>query len=129
MQPRATYETVFIGEQLGPEDIRLALEWAEYVGDETREVTIDIDGEPTDGLFGLQAFEVGTYGHEVVINGEPLSGFDIPPNDGWQYWMDALTGATLQSGENTIKIVRDPGSDDAFAIGMMVLQWKDSADK
>jgi len=45
-------------------------------------VTIDIEGEPTDGLFGLQAFEVGTYGHEIVINDEPLSGFDIPPNDG-----------------------------------------------
>nr|WP_265338732.1 hypothetical protein [Halalkalirubrum salinum] len=43
--------------------------------------------------------------------------------------MDALTGAALQSGENTIKIVRDPGSDDAFAIGTIVLQWQDSTDK
>ena len=51
---------------------------------------------------------------------------DIPPNEGWQYWVDSLTGTSLHEGTNTIRIRRDPDADDAFAIGTVRIHWKEA---
>jgi len=45
-------------------------------------------------------------------NGVALSGFDIPPSEGWQQWMDTLSGTALPEGTNTIKIERDRTATD-----------------
>ncbi|MGM0604083.1 MAG: DUF7383 domain-containing protein [Halobacteriota archaeon] len=124
-----TYETIYVGEQLGPSTFALDLDWAEHVGDTTTEHEFTVEtADPTDALVGVQAFDVGTYGHEIVINDEPLSGFDIPPNDGWQYWVDTVTGTSLIEGSNTIRVDRDTDTTDTFAIGSIVVQWKRPGD-
>lgn len=124
--PRATYATVYVGTELDP-DHRLDLEWATHAADETDRFEFEVVGaDPHDAIVGVQAFDVGAYGHEIRVNGEALTGFDIPPNDGWQYWVDTVTGAELRQGTNTLQIARDTATDDAFAIGTVVVQWKES---
>jgi hypothetical protein len=126
---RANYAVVYVGAQLGPEGRSLGLDWAEQVGDETAVYEFEVPTDDTHEPFvGLQAFDVGSYGHEIEINGETLSGFDIPPSDGWQYWVDSLTGAALHEGTNTIRIRRDRDADDTFAIGTVRIHWKEAVE-
>ncbi|KAB1197308.1 MULTISPECIES: hypothetical protein [Haloferax] len=130
MPHRANYATVFIGAHLHPPDETLDLDWADDVGDETDVFEFDV---PTDdaqeAYLGIQAFDVGEYGHEIHINGDALSGFDIPPSDGWQYWVDTVAGAELVEGTNTIQLTRDESTDDAFAVGTITVHWKEPVEK
>jgi hypothetical protein len=121
----ANYATVYFGALLGPDQNRLDLDWATEAGDETddHEFTVP-SADVVEPLVGIQAFDVGTYGHEIVLNGEALSGFDIPPNDGWQHWVDTVTNVDLRQGTNTIAVHRDPDSRDAFAVGTVTIHWK-----
>jgi hypothetical protein len=126
---RANYATLYMGVQLAPEGRALDLDWASNVGDVTDAYEFEVPSdEPRDAYVGLQAFDVGDYGHEIEVNGEALSGFDIPPNDGWQYWMDTLTGTELHGGTNTVRIRRDAESRDAFAVGTITVHWKEPVD-
>jgi hypothetical protein len=127
---RANYATLYLGVQLAPERRALDLDWAANVGDttDTYEFEVPTD-DPQDAYVGLQAFDVGEYGHEIEVNGESLAGFAIPPNDGWQYWVDTLTGTTLREGTNTLRIRRDPDSRDAFAVGTVTVHWKEPVDE
>lgn len=129
MQTRANYTTVYVGAQLAPEGRALDLDWATNAGDETEsfEFTVPTD-DATDAYIGLQAFDVAEYGHEILVNGESLGGFDIPPNDGWQYWVDTLSGATLHEGTNTIQFRRNTDGRDAFAVGTVTIHWKEPVD-
>lgn len=126
MSARANYATIYVGAQLAPEGRKLDLEWATDAGDRTdaHEFEVPTD-DPQDAYVGIQAFDVDAFGHEILVNGDPLSGFDIPPNDGWQYWVDTLTGTSLVEGTNTLEIARDPESMDAFAIGTVTVHWKE----
>ncbi|MFC4358033.1 hypothetical protein ACFO0N_08750 [Halobium salinum] len=129
MHSRANYVTVYVGAQLAPADGQLDLDWATDAGDETDAFEFEVPvADPQEPLVGIQAFDVGEYGHEILVNGESLSGFDVPPNEGWQYWVDTVTGASLREGTNTVKIARDTDSDDAFAVGTLTLQWKESVE-
>jgi hypothetical protein len=126
---RANYATVYVGAQLSPDDRRLALDWAADAGDETDVYEFAVPtADATDAYVGLQAFDVGEYGHEILVNGDPLSGFDIPPNEGWQYWVDTLTGVDLVDGGNTLQIRRDVDTDDSFAVGNVTVHWKEPVD-
>ena len=123
---RANYALVTFMEHLGEAESRLDVDWAEYVGDRTTERTFEVPtDDATDAYLQLQAYDVGTYGHDIVLNGESMSGFDIPPAQGWQSWMDAITGAALREGENTIRFVREEGSTDSFVVGTVVINWKE----
>ncbi|MGM0591253.1 MAG: DUF7383 domain-containing protein [Halobacteriota archaeon] len=126
MTSRANYATLFVGAQLGPEDRQLDLDWATFVGDETDayEFTVPTDSaeEP---YIGVQAFDVGDYGHEIELNGQALGGFDIPPCDGWQYWVDTLSNVDLVEDTNTVRICRDIETRDRFAIGTVIVHWKE----
>ncbi|QLG29092.1 hypothetical protein HUG10_16835 [Halorarum halophilum] len=128
MRTHANYATVYVGAQLSPDGVRLDLDWADAVGDVTDEYEFEVPtDEPSDPFLGIQAFDVGEYGHEIVLNGESLSGFDIPPNDGWQYWADSVTGVSLVEGTNTLALERDGDTDDAFAVGTVRVHWKEPA--
>ena len=123
---RANYALVTFMEHLGEAESRLDDDWAEFVGDETTEATFEVPtDDATDAYLQLQAYDVSTYGHDIVLNGESMSGFDIPPAQGWQSWMDAITGAALREGENTIRFVREEGSTDSFVVGTVVINWKE----
>ncbi|SHG44523.1 DUF7383 domain-containing protein [Halobaculum gomorrense] len=129
MTERATYATVYLGAQLAPEETQLELDWADDAGDRTDDHEFEVStDDPREAYLEIQAFDVGEYGHEVLVNGEPLSGFDIPPNDGWQLWTDTVSGVDLREGTNTLAIARDPDSDDAFAVGTVRVHWKESVD-
>ena len=127
MPLRANYATVYVGAQLAPETRKLDLDWADDVGDETEAFEFEVPtADPTDGYVGIQAFDVGEYGHEILINGEPMGGFDIPPNDGWQYWVDTFADAvSLTEGVNRLRIARNAESADAFAVGTVTVHWKE----
>jgi len=127
---RANYATIYVGVQLAPETRELALDWADNVGDETDAYEFEVPTEETtDGYVGIQAFDVGEYGHEILVNGDPMSGFDIPPNDGWQYWVDTFGEAvSLTGGTNRLRIVRDDDTTDAFAVGTVTVHWKEPDD-
>lgn len=125
---RANYATIYMGVQLSPEGRELGLDWAAFVGDETDTYEFSVPtAEPAEGLLGVQAFDVGEYGHEIYVNGTPLAGFDIPPSDGWQYWVDTITGADLREGTNTLRIRRDADTGDSFAVGNVFVHWKEPA--
>ena len=123
---RENYAVVDVRAHLGENRNALDVPWAEFVGDRTTERTFVVPtDDPTDAYLQLQAYDVGTYGHDIVINGQSISGFDIPPNDGWQYWVDTLSNVTLTEGTNTIRIRRDTDTRDCFAIGTVVVHWKE----
>lgn len=123
---RANYALVDFMEYLGDDADALDVPWAEFVGNRTTERTFPVPtDDPTEAYFTFQVFDVGVYGHEVVINGDPVSGFDLPPGPGWQHWMDAVTGAELREGENTVRVVRDRDSEDAFVVGTAAVHWKE----
>ena len=126
MRARANYATIYVGAQLAPDERKLDLDWATDAGDRTDAHEFEVPtAEPRDAYLGIQAFDVDAYGHEIVVNGEAMSGFDIPPNDGWQYWVDTLTGTSLVEGTNTLEIARDTESGDAFAVGTVTVHWKE----
>jgi hypothetical protein len=126
MTHRANYALVNFMELLGEDGDDLDTPWAEFVGNRTDAHTFDVPtDDPTDGFVQLQAYDVSEFGHEIVVNGEPLSGFDIPPSPGWQCWMDSITGTDLVEGENTLRVRRDAAADDAFVIGTATVHWKE----
>jgi hypothetical protein len=126
---RANYALVDIEEHLGENRRELDVPWAEFVGDRSGTYTIEVPAaESIDPYVGVQAFAVGAYGHEIYVNDEPLSGFDLPPAEGWQYWIDRITGTVLEEGENTVSIGRDTETDDGFAIGTLGVHWKEPID-
>ena len=125
MAHRANYALVTVLEQFGPAADALDVPWAEFAGDDSEVYEFEVPAEATDAYLELQAYDVGTFGHEIVLNGEPLSGFDVPPAEGWQYWMDAVTEQELRAGTNTLQIQRDTASEDAYAVGNVVVNWKE----
>jgi hypothetical protein len=126
---RANYATVYVGAQLAPAERKLDLDWTTDAADETAPHEFEVPtADATDPYVGIQAFDVGSYGHEILVNGEPLSGFDIPPNEGWQYWVDTLTGVDLREGTNEVRVARDTSTRDAFAVGTVTIHWKEPAD-
>lgn len=130
MRTFANYEMTFVGAQLGPDKRDLDVEWAEFVGDRTPTHEFHVPtAAAQDAYVGIQAFDVGEYGHEILINDEALSGFDIPKGDGWQYWIDSLAGVSLVEGTNTLRIARDTTTEDSFAVGNVVVRWKEPMDE
>jgi hypothetical protein len=126
---RANYALVDVGEHLGEDRKELDVLWADFVGDRSTEHTFSVPTETTiDPSVGVQAFDVGAYGHEIYVNDEPLSGFDVPPAEGWQYWVDRITGAALREGENSFHVARDMGTDDGSMIGTAWIHWKEPLD-
>lgn len=125
---RPNYALVPFQQHLGQNEESLAVPWAEFVGDETEELefTVPTD-DATDAYLELQAYDVEEYGHEIRVNGAALSGFDIPPSEGWQHWMDTLSGIDLNEGANTIQIQRDTTTTDAFVVGVVIVHWKEPA--
>ena len=127
----ATYTVLNFQEHLGESADGLDVPWAEFVGNHRSsklefEVPTDSSTEP---YLECQLFEVGDYGHEIMVNGDALSGFDVPPSPGWQYWMDTITGAELVEGTNTIQFVRDAEARDDFVVGSVVIHWKEPRDR
>lgn len=123
---RANYALVDFMEFLGDDVDALDVPWADFAGDRSTERTFTVPtADATEAYFTLQAFDVGVYGHEVAVNGDPVTGFDVPPSPGWQHWMDAITGAELVEGENTIQVHRDQDSADSFVVGTATVHWKE----
>ena len=123
---RADYALLSVFEQFGPEAGSLDVPWAEFAGDRSSEYEFTVrTDEATDAYVELQAYDVGAYGHEIVLNGEELTGFDVPPRDGWQYWMDTVTDQRLRAGRNILRIRRDQTMDDSFAVGNVVVHWRE----
>lgn len=126
MRTSTNYAAIDVGAQLAPAGRELDLDWADDAGDRTDAHEFAVPtADPREPFVGVQAFDVGEYGHELLLNGDPLSGFDVPPGDGWQYWVDTVTGATLVEGRNTLAVARDTDGDDAFAVGTVWVNWKE----
>jgi len=126
---RANYAVLSVLEQLGPTADGLDVPWADFSGNRSseQEFVVPTD-DPIDPYLEIQIFDVGTFGHEILIDDEPLTGFDMPPGEGWQYWMDTITDRALVTGDNTLQIRRDKSTDDSFAVGTVVVNWKEPVD-
>jgi hypothetical protein len=123
---RANYALVPFQDHLGRNEESLGVPWADFVGNETPTYEFEVPtDDASDAYLELQAYDVGEYGHEIYVNETPLTGFDIPPADGWQYWMDTISGVDLVEGENTIRIERDKSTTDAFVVGVVTVHWKE----
>lgn len=128
---RANYALIDVHEHLGVDADALSVLWAEFVGNRSTEYTFTVtvpSGSVVDPYVKLQVFDIDAYGHEILINGDALSGFDIPPAPNWQYWMDTVTGADIIEGQNTLRFVRDANTDDDFAIGSITVHWREPID-
>jgi hypothetical protein len=81
-----------------------------------------------DGYLLITVRSVDLESHEIKINGEKLSGFDIPKppgnSDAWFTYMDRIQPGLLHSGMNTIQIIR-VGNDD-FVIKDLVVHWREA---
>lgn len=123
---RTNYALLDFSEMLGPHEDAMDVEWAEFVGDRSSELDFEVPtADACDGYVTIQALDVSEYTHEVVVNGESLSGFDIPPSEGWQTWMDVVSGVELVEGTNTLQFLRDDGTKDAFVVGSVRVTWRE----
>jgi hypothetical protein len=129
MPLRANYARCSFQQQLGPSADSLDLPWAEYSGDSTAPVTFDIaTDDPVEPYVEMQVYDVAEFSHEIRLNGTALSGFDIAPGEGWQYWMDTIDPTYMKQGENTLQFARDTTTDDAFVVGTATVHWKEPLD-
>ena len=127
---RANYALLSLQEHLGPDSDGLDVPWATFAGDKTDEHRFDVPtDEPRESFVQMQVYDVGTFDHDLLVNGEALSGFDVPTGDGWQYWMDTITAARLRKGANTIQFRRDAESTDNFVVGTVTVNWKEPVEK
>lgn len=123
---RGNYALIDFREHLGADADALDVPWAAFMGNESTKAEFTVPtADATDAYVQLQAYDVQAYGHEILVNGESLSGFDIPPADGWQYWMDAIPSVDLEEGVNTVQIVRDEETLDEFVIGTLTVHWRE----
>ena len=126
---RANYAMVSLQEQLGPDPNALDVPWATFSADESDVHTFEVPtADPVEPYVQMQVYDVGSYDHELLINGQALSGFDLPTEHGWQYWMDTVTSARLREGENTLQLQRDTTTDDSFVVGTLTVNWKEPVD-
>ena len=127
---RANYALLTVQEHLGDSSDGLDVSWAEFVGNHrSSEFEFTVPTESVvDPYLALQVFDVSAYDHEIRVNDDALTGFDIPPADGWQYWMDSITVANLVEDTNTLRFVRDASTGDDFVIGTVTVHWKEPAD-
>lgn len=99
-----------------------------FVGDQTSLLNFYVDGVilPPWIYLIVTAYDVHNYGHRILINGQDLPGFDIPPAPGrWQTWMSVVPIPLIQKGYNTIQIKRDTSTGDNFAIGTVAIHWRE----
>lgn len=84
-----------------------------------------IEGSPIDDAYLLiTAHNVSSQGHRILINNTELPSWDLPIHDpGWQTWMDHIEPGVLQSGMNSILVVRT-GNDD-FTTKDVVVHWRE----
>lgn len=126
---RANYALINVQEHLGTDADALSIPWAKFVGNRSTEYTFTVPSDSVvDPYVGLQVFDIDSYGHEILINDDALSGFDIPPTSGWQYWMDTVTGADISEGQNALRFARDSSTDDDFAVGSVTVHWREPID-
>ena len=126
---RSNYALIEFSEHLGDNEDDLDVPWAEVVGDRSSKHTFTVPADGAiDGYVTVQALDVESYDHEILVNDESLSGFDIPPAEGWQCWMDVMAGVELVEGENTVQIRRDKESDDDFVVGTLRVTWREPID-
>ncbi|WP_324756337.1 DUF7383 domain-containing protein [Haloarcula sp. GH36] len=126
MAHRANYARCTFQQHLGPSADSLDVPWAEFVGDRTDRLDFEVPvADPADPYVEMQVYDVGDYDHELLVNGEALSGFDIAIGDGWQYWMDTVAPDRLDEGENTLQFRRNADGTDAFVVGSVNVHWKE----
>ena len=126
MTHRANYARCTFQQQLGPSADSLDVPWADFAGDSTDTITFEVPTDtPTEPYVEMQVYDVGEFSHEIRLNGDPLSGFDVAPGEGWQYWMDTIAATQFREGENTIQFRRDRDTDDAFVVGTAIVHWKE----
>jgi len=126
---RANYALVDFKEHLGMAPDRLDVPWAEFVGEQSSEGQFTVPvANPIDAYLECQVYDVGVYDHEIRVNGSALAGFDLPPAEGWQYWMNPLVETGLQEGENTIRFTRAPDSADEFVVGTVTVHWREPSE-
>ncbi len=85
-----------------------------------------VEGNPVRNAYLLiQVFGVNAPNHEIFINGNRLTSFDVPPHAGnqWITWMDGIPYGFLQSGGNDITIRRT--SNDDFRVANVVISWRE----
>ncbi|MFC6863124.1 hypothetical protein ACFQGE_06570 [Halomicroarcula sp. GCM10025817] len=126
MPYRANYARCAFQQHLGPSADSLDVPWAEFTGDASDERIFEVPtADPRDAYVEMQVFDVGDYGHDILVNGAALSGFDIATGDRWQYWMDTLAVDHLREGENTLQFRRNTDGDDAFVVGTVIVNWRE----
>ena len=88
-------------------------------------VDFPIEGEPIDdGYLLITAHNVSWQTHQIYVNGQELSGWDIPiHNPGWQTWMDRIPSGLLHTGTNSIMVVR--AADDDFTTKDIIVHWRE----
>jgi hypothetical protein len=80
-----------------------------------------------DGYLLVTVRSVDSDKHRIRINGQELSGFDIPLPPGntnaWFTYMDRIQPGVLKPGTNTLQIVRS--ANDNFVIRDVVVHWRE----
>ncbi|NOK58636.1 MAG: hypothetical protein GFH27_549279n442 [Chloroflexi bacterium AL-W] len=80
------------------------------------------------GYLLITVRSVDTASHRIQINGQDLSGFDIPeaPGDSnaWLTYMDRIQPNVLRGGTNNLQITRV--GNDNFLVKDMVIHWREA---
>jgi hypothetical protein len=129
MALHGNFAIVRFDQLLGPKDTGIADPDIPFVGNQTSEREFWIDGMPAgEGYVLIQAADVGSYGHRILINGVDLPHHDLNPESARQTWrlsMDIIPDGILAQEANTIQIVRDSSTEDDFVVGSATIHWRE----
>lgn len=91
------------------------------------ELNVPLEAIVDDGFLLITVRSVDSASHTIQINGQNLSGFDIPlppaNSDAWLTYMDRIQPNVLHVGTNNIQITR-VGNDD-FVVKDLVVNWRE----
>ncbi|TQV78455.1 DUF7383 domain-containing protein [Denitrobaculum tricleocarpae] len=126
MATRSDFKIIHFWDHLGDDKGDISTS-ATFRGDETPAYCFYVDATPLDGYVVLQAYDVDSDYHEVLINGMALPYEDIMQHgshNSWSVWLDEIPAKYLKRGNNTIKVKRSRGEDN-FIIGDVVVHWRE----
>ena len=125
MPLRSDFKVLVFNEHLGDKESDLNTEWP-WKGNSTSTLDWRMAEPKESGYLLIQTYDVGNSNHKIIINDTDLPEFDIPKQReySWNTWMDIIEEGVMNSGSNSIRIVRAEGGDN-FMVGTVVIHWRE----
>ncbi|MGD1862414.1 MAG: hypothetical protein ACFB0E_20900 [Leptolyngbyaceae cyanobacterium] len=97
----------------------------------TRHFPIEGTSPPVDDAYILLQIQGVAANHTLFINDQHIAGVALSPAPGstqaWRLSFSHIPPGILRSGDNTIRINRNPHAGDDFHVAWVVVNWRENS--